>query len=50
MYAILGLIIGSIYQIYPGFEFNLNGILAVVTFIIGVIISIKFGVEKEHTS
>jgi putative membrane protein len=46
MYMILGLIIGSIYQIYPGFQFSVRGSLAVVTFIIGFVISIKFGVEK----
>jgi len=42
MYAILGLIIGSFYQIYPGFEVNLNGLGAVVTLVIGLIISLKF--------
>jgi putative membrane protein len=48
MYVILGLIVGSVYQIYPGFEFNFNGFLAVVTFVIGMIVSLKFGVEKKH--
>lgn len=48
MYAILGLIIGSLYQIYPGFEFNFNGLVAVITLLIGVVISFKFGVEKEQ--
>jgi putative membrane protein len=47
MYAILGLIVGSVYQIYPGFEFNFNGFLAIITFAIGVIVSLKFGVEKK---
>ena len=46
MYLILGLIIGSIYQIYPGFEFSLRGLYALLTFIIGIIISLKFGGEK----
>jgi len=46
MYLILGLIIGSIYQIYPGFEFTLRGLYATITFIIGIIISLKFGGEK----
>ncbi len=48
MYMILGLIIGSIYQIFPGFEISSHGIIAIVTFVIGVIISLKFGVEKEE--
>ncbi len=47
MYAILGLIFGSLYQIYPGFEFSINGLIAVITLILGVVISLKFGVEKE---
>jgi len=47
MYLILGLIIGSIYQIFPGFVLSSHGIIAVVTFVIGIIISLKFGVEKE---
>ena len=42
MYAILGLIIGSFYQIYPGFEFSFNGLGAIVTMIIGLVISLKF--------
>lgn len=46
MYLILGLIIGSIYQIYPGFEISLRGLYATITFIIGIIISLKFGGEK----
>lgn len=46
MYAILGLIFGSLYQIFPGFEYNLNGLIAVATLAIGVVISLKFGVEK----
>jgi putative membrane protein len=46
MYAILGLIIGSLYQIYPGFAFNMRGLGAALTFAVGLIISLKFG--KEH--
>ncbi|KAA3617464.1 MAG: DUF368 domain-containing protein [Calditrichaeota bacterium] len=42
MYAILGLIIGSFYQIYPGFEFSINGFGAVVTLIFGLVISLRF--------
>jgi putative membrane protein len=45
MYAILGLIIGSLYQIYPGYEFNMSGFVAVITLVIGFVISLKFGKE-----
>ncbi len=47
MYAILGLIIGSFYQIYPGFEFTLNGLGAVITLILGLVISLKFSKTSE---
>jgi putative membrane protein len=46
MYSILGLIIGSFYQIYPGFEFSLNGAGAIVTLIIGLVISLKFSKQE----
>jgi len=46
MYLILGLIIGSLYQIFPGFEMSKQGIISIVTLIIGIVISLKFGVEK----
>ena len=49
MYMILGLILGSIYQIYPGVEYSLQMIFAVVTFIIGIIISLKFGMDKKKS-
>jgi putative membrane protein len=45
MFIILGLIVGSIYQIFPGFEFNLNGAGAVLTLVGGFFISLKFGKE-----
>ncbi len=45
-YAILGLIIGSLYQIYPGFSFDLQGLIAILTLIGGIIISLKFS-ESE---
>jgi putative membrane protein len=47
MYFILGLLIGSIYQIYPGFAFNFNGFGAIVTFIVGIILSLYFGSEQK---
>jgi len=46
MYSILGLIIGSFYQIYPGFDFSLMGGAAILTFFIGILISIKFSDSK----
>ncbi len=45
LYAILGLLIGSFYQIFPGYELSLNGLGAVVTFVLGLIIALKFGKE-----
>ena len=33
--AILGLVIGSVYTIYPGFSFSLQGVVSVVTFVVG---------------
>ena len=47
MYSILGLIIGSFYQIYPGFEFSLNGLGAIATCIIGLVISLKFAATSQ---
>ena len=38
-YAILGFIIGSIIFIFPGFAFNLTGLVSVITFIIGFVVS-----------
>ncbi len=45
MFIILGLIVGSIYQIFPGFEISLNGLGAVITLAAGFFISLKFGKE-----
>ncbi len=42
LYTILGLIIGSFYQIFPGFSFDLNGFGALVTFVVGVWVSLRF--------
>jgi putative membrane protein len=43
MYVILGLIIGSLYQIYPGFSFDLRGAGAVFFCVVGILISLRFG-------
>jgi putative membrane protein len=48
MYFILGLIIGSIYQIFPGIDFSWRMGAAVVTFVIGILISLKFGENPAH--
>ncbi len=45
MYFILGLIIGSLYQIYPGFEFSWHGSAAVLSLLFGFIIALRFGRE-----
>lgn len=42
MYAILGLIVGSIYQIYPGFLFDISGLTSIITMVAGLLISLKF--------
>lgn len=44
--AILGLIFGSIFEIYPGFTFNSLGIISLATFIIGFLISYVFSNKK----
>jgi len=46
MYAIIGLLVGSLYQIYPGFEFSMIGLISIIIFLIGVAISLKFGEES----
>ena len=38
-FAILGFIIGSIIFIFPGFAFNLTGLVSVIVFIIGFVAS-----------
>ena len=38
-FAILGFIIGSIIFIFPGFAFNLTGLVSVIVFIIGFVVS-----------
>jgi putative membrane protein len=47
MYFILGLLVGSIYQIYPGFSLDFNGLGAIITFAIGMILSLYFGAERK---
>lgn len=48
MYSILGLIIGSFYQIYPGYEISLNGLGAIAILIIGFFLAIKFSGSAKN--
>jgi putative membrane protein len=48
LYFIVGLLMGSIYQIYPGYELSWNGFGAVILFAVGILISLKFGKHDEH--
>ena len=50
MYFILGLLIGSIYQIYPGFSFNIMGLGSVLTFAFGLVLSLQFGKQNKDTT
>ena len=47
-WAILGLIVGSLFSVYSaaGFAFNLQGLISVLTLIAGAVISFLFGWEK----
>ncbi len=47
-FAIMGLMIGSLLSVYKnsGFELNIQGIIAIFTFIIGFLVSLIFGSEK----
>lgn len=47
-FAIMGLMIGSLLSVYnnSGFVFNVQGIIAIFTFIAGFLISFAFGSEK----
>jgi len=47
MYFILGLIIGSIYQLFPGFALNFRGLVSLITFAVGMVISLVFGSENK---
>ncbi len=47
LYFIIGLIVGSFYQIYPGYAFNLNGLGAVATFVIGLMMALKLSATDK---
>lgn len=46
--AIIGLVVGSLYQVFveANFEFNIQGVFAVVALIVGTLIALAFGNEK----
>jgi len=46
-FAICGLILGSVFPVYPGFTFNLSGMLSIITFLIGFILTYILG-RKEN--
>jgi putative membrane protein len=41
--AIIGFIIGSIFVIYPGFNFNLEGFISIMLFLVCLIVGFKLG-------
>lgn len=40
-YAILGFVLGSIFVLYPGFSFDLQGIICIILLLVGTFVSIK---------
>lgn len=44
---ICGLVIGSIFSIYPGFSFDISGVLSILSLIIGAIITLWFSSDKR---
>jgi putative membrane protein len=47
MYLILGLVVGSLYQLFPGFSFDLTGIISLLTLGAGLVISLLLGGKKK---
>ena len=41
-YAIIGFVVGAIPALYPGFSFNLQGVVSVITLILGFIGAVVF--------
>lgn len=46
-FAILGLVVGSIFSIYPGFTLNGDGIIAIIAMIIGTILAYFLGSDRK---
>lgn len=45
-YTILGFVLGSIFILYPGFSFDLQGIICICLLITGILVSMKL--EKSQ--
>ncbi len=45
--CITGLVFGSIFAIYPGFTFDLTGLIAIILFILGIALTLWFSSEKR---
>ncbi|SHK18975.1 putative membrane protein [Hathewaya proteolytica DSM 3090] len=45
-WTILGLVLGSLFAIYPGFSFNLNGFTSILTLLIGFVIAYLIGKQE----
>jgi len=45
--AICGLILGSVFPVYPGFTFGVTGIISIVTFIVGFILTYILGKRES---
>ncbi|MFR1710206.1 MAG: DUF368 domain-containing protein [Clostridium sp.] len=45
-FAICGLVLGSVFPVYPGFTFNLSSVISILTFVIGFILTYILG-KKE---
>ena len=41
-YGIIGFVLGSVFILYPGFSFNLEGVISILLFLIGLFISYNF--------
>lgn len=40
-YAILGFVLGSIFVLYPGLSFDLQGVVCIILLLVGAFVSIK---------
>ena len=49
-YAIIGFVLGSVFVLYPGFSFTLEGLFSIILLVIGFIIGSKFEKLDSHSS
>ena len=47
-YAIIGFVLGSVFVLYPGFSFTLEGLFSIVLLVIGFFIASKFEKLDSH--